>query len=197
MICKFDTDGCIQKELYFKMCNVISLATKNTTIAGIYAIYKNDICLYVSQSKNLLSRVSTHLPGKYKEADYIYLMDIKSLGFDDFNDRNDVSKKSILDNCEKYIMKLLKPIENIIADFSFDIPVEQRPDISGYLPFDYIIDSRDFAGTNMLTIQDDDYDAILYADWIRIAIHKGLDLDDIEKCFDFEFSKARKVAYEY
>ncbi len=105
-----------QEILYFKIHNVLNLeknSNQNIKIAGIYTIFKNDICLYVGQSKNIASRLATHLKGKYKTADEIYFWDICELGFDDFHERNSISKKSILDNAEKYLMSLLKPIDNI------------------------------------------------------------------------------------
>ena len=35
---------------------------------GVYTIYNDDICVYVGQSKNIASRLATHLSGRYKKA---------------------------------------------------------------------------------------------------------------------------------
>lgn len=139
MICSFNVAYDNQKELFFKINNLINLEneTYEKELSGVYAIYKNDICLYVGQSKNLASRISTHISGKYKECDFIYLFDVRSLGFSDFFERSDDSKKSIIDNCEKYLIKLLKPIENIIADFSFEIHDSEKPDFNDGEDFIY------------------------------------------------------------
>ncbi len=172
MICQFYAEDCSQKELYFKICNIIGLENKETTIVGLYAIYKNDICLYVGQSKNLASRITTHLKGKYKDADFIYMLNIEDIGFSDFKERNEESKNSILDNCEKYLIKLLKPIENIIVDFDFNIPKEQAPNISEYLPYCYVVDSRDLKVNGHLTVQNDLYYGVTCVDWLRVCIYK-------------------------
>lgn len=121
-----------QKVLYFKLNNSFNmeiLEENNKKIAGIYAIFKDNICLYVGQSKNIASRLATHLKGKYQNFDYIYVWNIENIGFSDFNKRLQQSRISILDNCEKHIMKLLKPIENIIIDMDFNIDEEKTPDI--------------------------------------------------------------------
>ena len=58
-----------QKVLYFKLNNTFNLQVDselNHKFSGIYAIFKDDICLYVGQSSNLASRIATHLKGKYK-----------------------------------------------------------------------------------------------------------------------------------
>lgn len=162
MICSFNATYDNQKELFFKINNIINLEneTYEKELSGVYAIYKNDICLYVGQSKNLASRISTHISGKYKECDFIYLFDVRNLGFSTFFERSDDGKKSILDNCEKYLIKLLKPIENIIADFSFEIPDNQKPDFCFYdyddnkICCDFIVDCRK-AKHGQLTMSND------------------------------------------
>ena len=171
MICKFNVMDCTQKELYFKISNAISLENKEATISGIYAIYKNNVCLYVGQSKNLASRISTHLSGKYKEADFVYIINIKDIGFNDFKQRCEISRKSILDNCEKYFIKILKPIENIIADFSIKLDDDMNPLFDEYLPYSYILDCREFKHTGELTIQNEDGYAVFYFDWLSIQFH--------------------------
>lgn len=201
MLCKFNVGECDQKQLYFKICNVLSLERKDTTITGIYAIYKNDICLYVGQSKNLASRISTHLSGKYKEADFIYMVDVEQIGFGDYRNRCEKSKKSILDNCEKYLIKLLKPIENIIADFNFQLPIEQTPDIHDYLPYSYIIDNREMSIYGDITIQDSNEHTVTNCDWLRICIHflekKDEDYKDLLDNYNTIFIKDIEVSHEH
>lgn len=129
MICSFDAKNAGQKELFYKINNLINLEneTYEKELSGVYAIYKNDICLYVGQSKNLASRISTHISGKYKECDFIYLFDVRKLGYDDFFSLEEDERKLILDNCEKYLISILQPIENIIADFSFKLNDDEKP----------------------------------------------------------------------
>ena len=54
-----------QKDLFFQLDYEFKKIDENR-LSGIYAIYKDDVCLYVGQSKNLSSRLATHLSGKYK-----------------------------------------------------------------------------------------------------------------------------------
>lgn len=125
-----DWDEFEQKELYFKIHNALNMNIKgelNRKIIGVYAIFKKKNCLYVGQSKNLASRIATHLRGKYKEATEIFLFDIQEVGFDDFLKRSKDSQKAILDNAEKYLMKLLKPIDNIDIDMDFNLDDKEKP----------------------------------------------------------------------
>ncbi|WP_249322069.1 GIY-YIG nuclease family protein [Campylobacter sp. RM16191] len=122
-----------QRALYFKLNNIFNLETqseKNVAIAGIYAIYKDDICLYVGQSKNLASRVATHLKGKYATASEIFIWNIENIGFSDFSERSTAAQNAILNNVEKWLISQLKPIENILADFNFTLPDTQTPELS-------------------------------------------------------------------
>ena len=119
-----------QKVLYFKLNNTFNLqidSELNHKIFGIYAIFKDNICLYVGQSSNLASRVATHLKGKYNSATDIFIWNVENIGFSDFKSRNKESQKSILDNCEKYVMSKLKPIENIAIDMDFKLTEDATP----------------------------------------------------------------------
>lgn len=121
-----------QKTLYFKLNNAFNMQKEsdiNHKIAGIYAIYNNEVCLYIGQSKNIASRLATHLKGKYKTATDIFIWDITELGFDDFYERNKLSQQSILDNSEKYFMTIFKPIENLLIDMDFEIIEDEKPTI--------------------------------------------------------------------
>ena len=103
-----------QKELFydldwfFKKCSEDGEKTK-----GVYAIYKDDICLYVGQSKNIPSRIATHLSGKYANVDKI-LIYVDSEYIDE-------SSENTLTETEKYLINRLKPIENVLVDFSCEI----------------------------------------------------------------------------
>jgi len=122
-----------QKVLYFKLNNSFNMDTdieKNIKFSGIYAIYSNDICLYVGQSNNLASRLATHLKGKYSKDINIYAWDIQDIGFGNYFDRNECSRKAVLDNCEQWFMKQLKPIENINIDFSKEFKDNEVPSLS-------------------------------------------------------------------
>ena len=107
------------KSIYFKLNNSLHLLDPPTSstykISGIYAIYKNDICYYVGQSKNLPSRVATHLSGKYSVADRVDLFFVDLEAFDDFYDRSKDNQRRILENNESRAIDLLEPIENILV----------------------------------------------------------------------------------
>lgn len=124
-----------QKVLYFKLNNCFNMETENEInhkFCGLYAIYKDDICLYIGQSQNLASRIATHIKGKYKNATNIYLWNIENLGFYDFSEREKTSQKNILNNSEKWLMKELKPIENLDIDMTFDLNIDKTPEFEFY-----------------------------------------------------------------
>ncbi len=108
------------KHLYFNLNNSLHLAdpmfSPTYKVAGLYAIFKNDICYYVGQSKNVPSRLSTHLTGKYESCDLVKVYFIDEDGFSDFYERSKDSQKAILENNESYLISELKPIENIMVD---------------------------------------------------------------------------------
>lgn len=121
MILNFSTSGLNSKGLYFKLNNALQLAdytycSKQYKFAGLYSIYKNNVCLYVGQSQNLCSRIATHLTGRYATADRIDLFTAVGNGFDDFYDRSKESRKGILERNELKLINELNPIENIIVD---------------------------------------------------------------------------------
>lgn len=119
-----------QKVLYFKLNNSINMNTDvelSYKMSGIYAIYKDDLCLYVGQSSNLASRVATHLSGKYQTATHIYAWKIEDIGFPDYRTYIKEIKEQILDKSEKYLMSILKPIENIDIDMGYIIYDSLKP----------------------------------------------------------------------
>lgn len=103
-----------QKELYFDIDRVFRL-NNDKKISGIYVLFKNDICLYVGQSKNLSSRLATHLCGRYESVDKVLIYQ----DFDSECEDND----DILNYSEKFAIKYFKPIENILADFTEEIDI--------------------------------------------------------------------------
>lgn len=96
-----------QKELFYDLKSKMVDAPR-----GWYVIFKENICLYVGQSKNLPSRLATHLKGKYSTADKILIYH----SYDD-------SDADLL-STEKYLMNLFKPVENVLVDFSIQIKRE-------------------------------------------------------------------------
>lgn len=102
-----------QKELYFDLDRVFKISYEHK-ISGIYVLYKDNICLYVGQSKNIASRIATHLSGKYKNID-------KILVFNDDEHYDDEDNVDVLDYSEKFAFKIFKPIENLLVDFTEDI----------------------------------------------------------------------------
>lgn len=108
------------KEIYFKLNNSFQLSdpiiSSTYKISGLYAIYKGDICLYVGQSKNIPSRLSTHLTGRYSIADRVDIYFICQDSFENFHEKSKNSQTSILLNNESYLINALNPTENIIVD---------------------------------------------------------------------------------
>lgn len=100
-----------QKELYFQLDYEFKKTEYEEKLSGIYAIFKDDICLYVGQSKNMSSRIATHLSGKYKDSSRILI-------FPTIDNQDDLVA------LEKYTMQLFQPIENILIDFSESINKE-------------------------------------------------------------------------
>jgi len=107
------------KALYFHLNNAIHLASPPCSstykIAGIYAIYKNDVCYYVGQSTNLPSRLATHLTGKYSVVDRVELHFIGDETYKNFYTQPKHIQKMILENNESWLISELKPIENLIV----------------------------------------------------------------------------------
>lgn len=138
-----------QKVLYFKLNNSLNMnlgSTKDYKVVGIYAIYKDDLCLYVGQSKNLASRIATHLKGKYENATNIYMWDIEKIGFADFRSYTKEIQEQIIIRCEKYLMTVLKPIENLDIDMSYIIyNDDEKPNIK-------------LNSSSCYTIQNDEFD---------------------------------------
>ncbi len=102
-----------QKELYFDLDWFFKKCTQEKT-AGIYSIYKKNICLYVGQSKNIPSRIATHLSGKYKTVDKIII-------YTDSDYTGSEDSDIVLLETEKYLINKLEPIENVLVDFDRDI----------------------------------------------------------------------------
>jgi len=113
-----------QKSLYFQLEQEFKKIDSEFKVAGVYAIYKDDICLYVGQSKNIPSRLATHLSGKYKDCSKILVFTV----IDEYSD---------LIPLEKFTMQLLKPIENILVDFTEEIDKEELAEGSIVYGMDY------------------------------------------------------------
>lgn len=134
-----------QKILFFKLKSIFNLDNTDAIdrkIAGIYIIYKDDICLYVGQSTNLASRIATHIKGKYSEATKINVLNIEDIGWNDFKERSKESQESILLNTEKYVMSILNPIENININHDMVTAIEKIPnsEISKeYVEYSYLL----------------------------------------------------------
>jgi len=108
MFVKFRHDTLEQKTLFYKLANAFNMendSIKNEKVCGIYAIFHNDLCLYVGQSKNMASRLATHIKGKYGKATDIYVWS---------------ELEEDLDDAEKSKMSFFKPIENVLIDMSCD-----------------------------------------------------------------------------
>lgn len=119
------------KNLYFKLnsslqINYIEHQSSTVKFAGLYAIYKNNICYYVGQSQNLASRLSQHISGKYSTSDKIILFLAKGNGFDTFDEHSKEARRGCLENNEKLLINILNPVENLLTpDDGFYIPENQ------------------------------------------------------------------------
>lgn len=79
-------------------------------ISGIYFIYNdNRELMYIGQSKNIASRLTTHIRGKYRNAYKISVINL------------DYMESSYLDSIERFLITKLKPIDNIMVDEKYDI----------------------------------------------------------------------------
>ncbi len=70
--------------------------------SGVYFIYndKKEL-MYVGQSKNIASRLTTHIRGKYKLANRILIMEVNEYA---------------LDSIERFCINNLQPIDNIMVE---------------------------------------------------------------------------------
>lgn len=112
------------KNLYFKLNQSLLLTINehngNFKYAGVYAIFKENICYYVGQTQNLSSRLSTHLTGKYINADKVLIFTAYENTCDDFYTLHKDDQKHHLLLNESVAIKLFKPIENIIVNYESD-----------------------------------------------------------------------------
>ena len=134
MFTTFNISNISQKHLFYKLKNAfhtteIEELVEASKISGVYAIFKDDKCYYVGQSKNLPSRLATHIKGKYSFADKIIVFTTLSNGFADFNSLDSESQKLILENNETRLIQFLKPIDNIIVNYDKEIGNEKVFDI--------------------------------------------------------------------
>lgn len=123
MLSVFRRDYSTQKELYYALQSAFSLADNpelRKSPAGCYVIFHGDKCLYVGQSKNLPSRISTHLWGAYSHATKVLFYTIKNK-FYDFDNLKREKQKRLLEINEKALMRYYKPIDNILVDFDSSI----------------------------------------------------------------------------
>ena len=66
-------------QIYYKLnssfqITLIEYQSSTLKFAGLYAIFKGDICYYVGQSQNLASRISQHITGKYNSCDRVSII---------------------------------------------------------------------------------------------------------------------------
>jgi len=92
-------------KLYLKLKKSIGEFEEGDTeakITGIYYIYnESGELMYIGQSKNIASRLTTHIRGKYRHSDKIIIEIVESCELDDV---------------ERFMIGRLKPIDNIRID---------------------------------------------------------------------------------
>ena len=147
-------------------------------ISGLYAIFKEDICLYVGQSKNIPSRLSTHLTGRYEEADRIDVCFICEDFFGDFHERSKAAQTAILVNNENELINRLKPIENIFVD---------RSEVEESLLF------------KLLTSEEQNFSCsiCIYLDRSFATVTNDFFLESIDKRVIREYEEYRKESLKY
>lgn len=161
------------KELYFKLSNSLQIfspvITKHYKIHGVYAIYKGDVCYYVGQSKNLPSRISTHLCGKYALADRVELFFVDGDFFPDYMELSKDKQKSILETSESYLIDKLKPVENILVS----APTKDRSDVF-WRATEEAPDTCIYIDGENITVVGDHFDAIDAISEKVILIHNSI-----------------------
>ena len=94
------------KPLYFNLNNSFHLSniscSETYKIAGIYALFMGGVCYYVGQSKNIPSRLSTHLTGKYKLVDEIHIYLAGEYGLEDFYLYSKADQTTLLESNEMF-----------------------------------------------------------------------------------------------
>lgn len=146
----------LQKELYFAMNKALTLQFNEQKIRGVYAIYKNNICLYVGQSSNVASRLATHLCGKYEECDRIVIFE-------------DIEQTLDLIPSEKYLIQYLKPIENILADYSENIDIN---DLMQHF-HDHALDAPLLSSYDIIV---DKHTLFIHQYEVSLNLHEGLNM---------------------
>ena len=110
------------KSLYFSLNNsfLISRFRVSSTLKlpGVYAIFKDKVCYYVGQSKNIASRLATHLNGKYKNADEILIYTAYEHISDDFYTLHKDDQSHLLLLNEDILIDIFKPVENILTEYT-------------------------------------------------------------------------------
>lgn len=114
------------KDWYFKISGALNFSypmkSDDHKVAGLYAIYKNNICLYVGQSKNIPSRLSTHLTGRYEVCDDIRIFYVcEEEHFEGFYSWSSKEQTQVLESNEAKLINILKPTENIMVNREADI----------------------------------------------------------------------------
>ena len=173
-----------QKKLYFQIDTEFKKTEyEDGRVSGIYAIFKDDLCLYVGQSKNIASRIATHLSGKYKECSKILVFPT-------------VDADDDLVELEKFVMKELEPIENIIIDFTEELDDSKFAEGSIVYAIEHPFNDFDILKANEFTLVNSTHDILIAYD-----IHIDLYQDDNVFNFLLENMKssmdAKRVSNEH
>lgn len=99
-----------QRELFSQLNHSMIIESDEKTIKGVYIIFKDNVCVYVGQSSNIASRLATHLSGKYKNANEIFVF------VPEFEEDLIIT--------EKYCIQKLQPTENLRVDFDEKINID-------------------------------------------------------------------------
>ena len=125
MLSVFSLHDQTSKQIYFKINSSFGIFdpffSPSFRLSGLYAIYIDEVCLYVGQSGNLASRITDHITGRYDNFSKIEVYTVCDWNFPDFYERTKGSQKAILENNEAHLINRLKPTENKINNRDADI----------------------------------------------------------------------------
>ena len=157
MFMQFDKENTNQKHFYFLLQSVIKgfYDIDHNKIPAVYAIYNQKKCVYVGQSRNISSRISTHYYNAYDNCTHIAIFLLTDLIDDGCSDEY---KKNVLDENELFLMHYLKPCDNIINNSGYKSKKEYLIDC-----FSYEIDELEYGSREELTIYP----------WVNITNIKG------------------------
>jgi hypothetical protein len=150
-----DVDSETYLGLYIALKNAIGryeVGDEDKKVPGIYCIYNEaGTLLYVGKSKNLASRLTTHIRGKYR---YSYKITIEYV------------EQEELDDVERFLIDTLEPIDNVRVNEHYDIENTTWAELFLDLDESY---TEFYNFTNLSEYMSDDVNrTVIYPDYLLI-----------------------------